>query len=563
MSKSLIIEALKKQLKAKDDLISQKDRLIVEKEAAYNELNIHFAELQRKHEELTYQYNSVLRIINNSKSETFKSLSLDNNDLKQGSLFDQEAVDALDADYERVQEQLEKDINEALRNQSSIKPAGKLKKNKNKPTGPKGFPEYLERRVRTIQPDGDLSDATLLGYDKKETLNFTPAQLWVDQTLIPKYLIKDKQKNRTFFLQAPAPNRPFDRLTASPSLLATLIVDKFAYHMPIYRQMKKFEHYGYAIPQGTICGWLDKAQELLAPLYQVLRNEVLKTSSLQADESPIDVQGIKEGKLHQAYMWLYRNVINRLVLFDFQLGRSAKYPIAMLKDYVGHLQVDGYGAYEHKEIGGKQEIILLYCHTHTRRNFVKSINYDKERANYYIQQIGRVYAVEQEIKDRNLTRQDKVAYREKYASPILDALGLWLAKQKEQVVPTTPIGKAINYAIERWEGLKTYLHFDFLEIDTNLLEQKVRRQTLGRKNWLFAGSKHGGQRIAMMYSLIACCEEYDIDPYAYFVDVISRIDPDNTKMSDLKELLPHKWRPAQTTVTVGNPTIQLAAQVTV
>lgn len=562
MSKSLIIEALKKQLQAMNELIVQKNSFIAQKEAAYNDLNDRFAELQRKHEELTYRYNSVLRIINTSKSETFKSLSGDN-DLQQGSLFDPETDESLEADYERVQQQIETDINAALKSQSSVTSHGKPKKNTNKPTGPKGFPEHLERRVTTIQPEADLSNAILLGYDKKETLNFTPAKLWVDQTLIPKYLIKDKQKNRTFFLQAPAPSRPLDRLTAAPSLLATLIVDKFAYHMPIYRQMKKFEHYGYAIPQGTICGWLDKAQELLAPLYQVLRNEVLKTNSLQADESPIEVQGMKEGKLHQAYMWLYRNVINRLVLFDFQLGRSAKYPIEMLKDYVGHLQVDGYRAYEHKEIGGKQEIILLYCHTHTRRNFVNSINYDKERANYYIQQIGKVYAVEQQIKDSNLTGQDKVAYREKYAGPILDALGLWLAQQKKQVVPTTPIGKAINYAMERWEGLKTYLHFDFLEIDTNLLEQKVRRQTLGRKNYLFAGSKHGGQRIAMMYSLIACCEEYDIDPYAYFVDVISRIDPDNIKMSDLKELLPHRWKPAQTVITVGNPPDQSAAQVRV
>lgn len=285
------------------------------------------------------------------------------------------------------------------------------------------------------------------------------------------------KKNETFFVQAAAPNRPLDRLAAAPSLLSTLLVDKIVYHLPIHRQIKKFKQYGYAIPAATICGWLDKAQQLLEPLYNLLRSEILRTNSLQADESPIGVMGIKKGTLHQGYLWLYRDAGSRLVLFDFQLSRAAKHPIAMLKDYAGFLQVDGYIAYESKEIGGKQCITLSYCHVHTRRKFIDSLEYDHKRSAYYISAIAKIYKVESKIKQKGLTGKHKVAYREKHAGPILEAIDKWLLKQKNKVIPGTTIAIAIDYALQRWEGLKTYLHYDFLEPDTNLLEQEVRPNT--------------------------------------------------------------------------------------
>jgi hypothetical protein len=233
----------------------------------------------------------------------------------------------------------------------------------------------------------------------------------------------------------------------------------------------------------------------------------------------------------------------------------------MLKDYSGFLQADGYAAYEHKEIGGKSSIILHYCHTHTRRKFVDSRDYDRETAEYYISQISLIYVVEREIKDLGLTGQDKVAYREKHAGPVLDALGIWLEERKDKFLPKSPIGKAINYALKRWEGLKTYLHHAFLEPDTNLLEQEIRRNTLGRNNWLFAGSAHGGRRIALIYSLIAGCQEYNIDPYVYFEDILSRINLSTTKESQLKELLPNRWQPRSTTIKVGAAIVRPAVPI--
>jgi len=542
MSQNLIIEALQKQLLAKDAIIAKKD-------AACNSLQEKNKELQHKVDELTHQLNRVYRVINSAKSESFKQLG-HLSDANQGSLFDDQTIEQLENDGEKLQEKIKAALEDARKNQTPLVRPDKVKKEAHKPSGPQKFPDHLERRIKILQPNCNLKNAICLGYDIRETIHIDLGKIWVEQIQIPRYLVKNTNTDETSFVQAAAPKSPLDRLTAGPSILASLIVDKFVYHLPIYRQIKKFEQYGYSVPAGTICGWLDKAQRILAPLYDSLKSEILKTNSLQADETPIDVSGIKKGKLHQGYMWVYRDVVSRLVLFDFQLGSGAEYPKAFLKNYVGHLQVDGYIAYETKGIGGKECIILTYCHVHTRRKFVDCLQFDSKLAVYYIAEIAKIYKVESEIKEKGLTGQQKVAYREQNAGPVLDALGDWLVQQKKEVTPSTPIAKAIDYALQRWEGLKTYLHHDFLEPDTNLLEQQIRVNTLGRKNWLFAGSKHGGNRIAMMYSLLACCKEYKIDHNVYFEDILGRIDPDNTKMSDIKELLPHRWKPLSTTITV-------------
>ena len=541
MSQQLIIEALMKQLKEKDTIIAEKD-------AVYNALLEKNKALNLKIDELSRELKGLYRVVNSGKSETFQHLSKQC-DVKQGNLFDEETTEQLALDGGKLSQQQEAWIEEILKKHGSSKSKNKSKQAP-KTSGPKRFPEHLEHKTTTLLPDCDVSNAILLGYDRKQTLHFTAGKLWVEETLIPRYLVKDEISGVTSFVQATAPKRALDRLSAGPSMLSTLIVDKFVYHLPIYRQIKKFEQYGYQIPAATICGWLDKAQQLLVPLYDVLRHEILKTNSLQADETPIEVMGITKGKLHQGYLWLYRDVVSRLVLFDFQLSRAAKHPVAFLKDYEGFLQVDGYKAYENDEIGGKQSITLTYCHIHARRKFIDSLEFDNKRSAYYIAEIAKVYRVESEIKEKGLTGKQKVAYREKYAGPILEALGKWLFKQKSKVLPGTSIAIAIDYALLRWEGLKTYLHYDILEPDTNLLEQEVRPNTLGRKNWLFAGSRYGGKRIAMMYSLLACCSEYNIDPNIYLEDVISRIDPDNTKINDIKELLPHRWKPLSNTIAV-------------
>jgi len=461
MSQNLIIEALQKQLLAKDAIIAEKD-------AACNSLQEKNKELQRKVDELTHQLNRVYRVINSAKSESFKQLG-GHSDVNQGSLFDDQTIEQLENDGEKLQEKIKADLEDARKKQTPLARPDKVKKETHKPSGPQGFPDHLERRIKILQPKCDLKDAICLGYDIRETLHIDLGKIWVEQTQIPRYLVKNAETNETSFVQAAAPKSPLDRLTAGPSILASIIVDKFVYHLPINRQIKKFEQYGYAIPASTICGWLDKAQQILAPLYDSLKSEILKTISLQADESPIDVSGIKKGKLHQAYMWVYRDVVSRLVLFDFQLGRGAEYPKAFLKDYAGHLQVDGYIVYETKEIGGKKCIILTYCHVHTRRKFVDSLQFDSKLAAYYIAEIAKIYQVESKIKEKGLTGQQKVAYREQNAGPVLDALGDWLVQRKKEVTPSTPIAMAIDYALQRWEGLKTYLHHDFLEPDTNLL----------------------------------------------------------------------------------------------
>jgi len=550
MNKDLIIHALRKEIESLKDSLEKEQLARAAAEEAYNEL-------QTKHAMMGFHYDNLKRMVFQSRSE--RSSVIADQSTEHGKvidMFDAATEARLREDFAGIAAEIEareKEIEEKIEAGSGKK----KKKTTYKPTGRQAFGEHLLRKYTYEDPKGiDLSKATLVGHDKTEVLNYTPATIWVDTYVRNKYIIKDEETGTKTFHQAPALQRPIDRISAGPSLLASLIVEKYVYHLPIHRQLAKFKRLGCIIAAGTASGWLDKVQELLMPLYEALKTEVLSTDSLQADESTIGVLGIKPGKLHTGYMWLYRDTKKRLVLFDFAMGRAAKYPIGILKDYKGYLQVDGYSAYEVAEIGGRHDIFLLYCHTHARRYFVKSLDYDAVRASYYISEIGKVYAIEDKIVELNLTGVDKVAYREKYAQPILEQLKVWLEQQKKEVLPNSPIGIAINYALSRWDGLMIYLHNPDLQICNNLIENAVRPLALGRRNWLFAGSQHGGKRNALMYSLISCCIQHDIDPYTYFVDVINRIG--SHKINEVKELLPHNWKPLNENATVASPARETA-----
>lgn len=553
MSKDLIIQSLQKEINSLKDSMEKECRAKVAAEESLKDL-------QQKHCMLEFNYNNLKRMVFGSSSERSRvALDQVTKSGKVVNMFDAATEQHLKEDFFGIiaEKEAEEKALEEKYDTSSRKPK---KKTVYKPTGRKEFPKNLLRKTTIIDPKGiDLNKATFFGQDKTEILNYTPATIWVEATIRNKYIIKDEQSGIKTFHQSPALKRPIDRISAGPSLLATILIDKFVYHLPIYRQIKKFEALGCLLAASTICGWLDKVQDLLMPLYKALIKEVLDTDSLQADESTIGVMGYKSGKLHTGYMWLVRNVNKRIVVFDFAMGRSAKYPIHVLKDYKGHLQVDGYVAYEVPQIGGSAEITLSYCHTHTRRYFDKCVDYDAVRAQYYIDEVGKVYAVEREIKELNLSGAQKVAYREKYAQPILEQLGEWLKKQEKQVMPGTPMRIAINYALKRWNGLMIYLHHANLEIDTNLIENNVRGLALGRRNWLFAGSGRGAQRNALMYSLVACCQENNIDPYQYLVDIITRIG--DHKISEVKDLLPHNWKPLSQVTSSFNSVMDTAEAV--
>jgi len=217
-------------------------------------------------------------------------------------------------------------------------------------------------------------------------------------------------------------------------------------------------------------------------------------------------------------------------------------PATLLKNFQGHLQTDGYGVYDAFDI--KPGITLLGCMAHARRKFEEAKDNDATRAEYVLLRIQELYGIEREIRDNlsSLTAEQIVSKRKLKSKPILKGLEEWFKENQSQVIPKSPIGKAIQYALTRWDKLSRYTENAYLQIDNNLVENAIRPVAIGRKNYMFAGSHEGAKRAAMMYSFFGTCKLNNINPQEWLADVLPRIN--DIMLSQISELLKQSWKPA-------------------
>lgn len=402
------------------------------------------------------------------------------------------------------------------------------------------FPDTLRREEKIINPDGiDLTTAKKLGEDITETLAYKPCELFVKKVVRPKLL--DPATNRV--LQAPAPDRSFERSNVDASLVAQIIVEKYVDHLPLYRQLKRYLRLGVTISDSTIGDWLTNASKLLLPLYEAHALLVLSSGYLHADETIIKVlDSDKKGATHQGYYWVYQCHEQKLVLFDYRTGRGKEGPQSILENYEGYLQTDGYSVYD--DFAKKTGIILLNCMAHARRKFSEALSNDNARASYVLAEIQKLYAIERYLTDKAITGAEKQQYRKENAVPLLKQLGIWMQKAYPEVLPGSAIGKAIFYSLNRWDKLSMYATSENLNIDNNPVENSIRPVAVGRKNYLFAGSHAAAQRAAMFYSLLATCKNCQVNPNDWLDDILNRIG--EHPINRIKELLPQNWKPITT-----------------
>ena len=418
-----------------------------------------------------------------------------------------------------------------------------VKQTGNKPVR-QSFPDHLPRIDIVLQPQEDVSAMRKVGEEVTEELDLEPARLFVRRYIRPRYVSIAES-----FHMAVLPARPIEKGIPGPGLLAQIIVDKFVYHLPFYRQAQRYERMGMKIPSSTLNGWLPAACNLLEPLYLALKFEVLKSTYLQADETPIPVlDQQKKGKTHQGYHWVYYSPEEKLVLFDYQKGRNREGPKQLLKNYQGYLQTDGYQAYDQFE--DREDIVLVGCLAHARRYFEHAKDSDPVKSEQALLLIQQLYAVERLAREQNLDPEDRYSLRQEKSVPLMDALGQWLVNEYPTVLPKSAIGKAFHYLIARYNKIYIYLQDGRLEIDNNLIENSIRPVALGRKNYLFAGSHSGAEKAAMVYSLLGSCKLQDINPYDYLKDILESL-PEHP-VNRLYELLPPNWKPAKVNTIVGN-----------
>jgi transposase len=398
------------------------------------------------------------------------------------------------------------------------------------------LPEHLEHREIIIEPVEVTEGCKKIGKEITEELEYEPGKLFVNRYVRPKYVMADNKG----IIIAPMMERPLPKAIAGPGLLAQIIIDKYVDHLPLYRQMERFKREGISIPYSTIGDWIKNGCALIDPLGEALLKLILKSNYLHADETPAKVlDKDKKGTTHRGYYWVYHNSIDGLVWFDYREGRGREGPVEILRDFKGYLQTDGYAVYDFfKE---KEDITVLHCMAHARRMFYEARDNDKAIAEYALEQIGLLYAIERRAKQQELTPAQIEQLRQRESVPVLESLGQWMKETYLKAFPKSSIGKALGYSIQRWPELMLYATDGKLNIDNNPVENSIRPVAIGRKNYLFAGSHEAAKRSAMLYSLMGTCKLHGINPFIWLRDVLQRIN--NHPINKIADLLPHNWKP--------------------
>jgi transposase len=365
---------------------------------------------------------------------------------------------------------------------------------------------------------------------------------WVAPKIIKRVYIRPRYVKQERFALAPLPPQPIEQGMVVPGLLAQILVSKYEYHQPLYRQEKMFrQQFGVELSRKTMGCWVEQAAELLKPVYRSIRKDLLRGNYLQADETPIRyLDPDVKGKSNQGYLWTYSRPKSD-VLFEWRVSRSRAGPQEFLKNFRGKLQTDGYSAYE-SLAKDRDDLTLIGCWAHVRRGFHKALAETKLAA-WFVRQIGLLYAVEKKLRDQKAGPALRQAMRVWQSQPILNRLHRAMGLTRRKTLPQGLLGQAIDYALKRWEALTQFVEDGTLEIDNNLIENAIRPSALGKKNWMFIGHPEAGERSAVIYTLLGSCRRHGINPFDYLMDLFTRLPA--AKITQIKEFMPSEWAKAR------------------
>jgi transposase len=377
-----------------------------------------------------------------------------------------------------------------------------------------------------------------LGEDASEVLEYIPEHWKVMKHVRPKYSCSACQR----IVQANAPSRPIERSYAGPGLLAHVLVSKYCDHLPYYRQSQIYARDGVELDRSTLADWGGAASALLDPLLAALEDYVMAAHKLHADDTPIPVLAPGTGKTKSGRLWAYLrddrpagSTDPPAVLFRYSPDRKGERPREHLQHFRGILQVDAYGGFNGLYDRAHEPLIEAACWAHARRKFFEV--YDSSAspiALEALERIGALYKIEDEI--RGKLPDERKAVRQARTAPLLNEFCDWLRATVRKVPKKSAIAGAIGYTLSLWSALTRYTDDGSIEIDNNPVERALRAVALGRKNYLFAGSDAGGERVAAFYSLIGTAKLCGLDPEAYLRHVLERIA--EHPINRIDELLP-------------------------
>jgi len=347
----------------------------------------------------------------------------------------------------------------------------------------------------------------------------------------------------------PAPANVLEGCYCDVSLLAGLMVDKAVYHLPLHRQHQRMLDSGITVSRATLTNWIQKGIELLRPIERAQWQHILQSKILAMDEVPIKAGrkkggGRTPGQMKQTYFWpMYGDQDE--VAFTWSQSRGMAHAKTQLKDFSGTLLTDGYVAYSKtvEQLNQQeQKIVHATCWAHMRRAFEKALDSEPETVQQALDSIAAIYQHEKHIRDKQLSPDEVLAYRQQHSEPLVLGFFQWIYQQRQRtdLLPKSPISKALCYASEREEQLKVFLRNPALPPDTNHLERALRVVPMGRKNYLFCWSEIGAEQLGVLQSLMVTCRLQGVNPYHYLVDVLQRVSMHPAK--DVLELTPRVWK---------------------
>jgi transposase len=394
------------------------------------------------------------------------------------------------------------------------------------------LPAHLPRIEVTLTPEDTACPCcraamTVIGEDTSERLDVIPAQFRVIVTKRPKLACRACAGT---VIQEPAPPRLIEGGLPTEAMVAHVLVARYADHLPLYRQAQMLARQGVIIERSTLSFWMGYAAAEVAPVVARLREMLLASTRLFADETVVPVLDPGRGRTKQGYFWAigrddrpWRGSQPPAVVYSYAPGRGHSHANTLLGGYRGILQCDGYGAY--KKLGGAKsvepDVTLAFCWSHVRRGFYDLAKTKAPIATETLQRIAALYEIEARV--RGNSADDRLIVRQAESKPLVADLRLWFEAQIVKLPPRSPTAEAIRYALNHWDGLGRFLEDGRIELDTNTIERAMRPVCLSRKNSLFAGSDEGGANWANLASLVETCKLNGVNPQIYFTDLLTRL----------------------------------------
>jgi transposase len=387
----------------------------------------------------------------------------------------------------------------------------------------------------------------VIGEDTSQRLDVIPAQFRVIVTHRPKYACRACEQA---VMQAPAPERLIKGGLPTEAMVASVLVGKYAWHLPLYRQAQMLAAQGLDLKRSILAFWVGYAAAELKPVWLRLRELILASGKIAVDETIAPVLDPGRGRTKQGYFWAmarddrpWGGPEPPAIAYSYAPGRGAVHALKLLDDYRGIVQCDGYAAYKTIAAAAPGEAITLaFCWAHLRRRFFDlAKGGDAPIANEALERIAALYAIEKTIRGRSA--DERRAVRQNKSKPLVVALRAWFKHQLTLVSGKAPIADEIRYGLNHWDGLIRFLDDGRIELDTNIVERGIRSIVPNRKNALFAGHDEGAENWACIASLIETCKLNGVNPQAYFADVLSKL-VNLWPASRLDELMPWAWAAA-------------------